>query len=208
MRLTLQKNEKKVKNKMNLENFLLIALVFYLGWRLYEVIHKTEKNAGKIRLISKKTGQVIELNLLDEKGQPILKQLSPDEAFMLMAKDMFMRIVHAFTTGEVDKLKSMVSPKVLSTFANAIEKRRQDKQHMDFTLVDFKDVKILKTDSERIRQVAFTTEQINLLKDEQGKVISGDPMYVTTVHEVWTFEQQENKNWILTGTKQGAENVV
>ena len=50
---------------MNLDKILLIVLVFYFGWRLYEVLH-TRKDVGKIRLISKKTGQVIELNLLDD----------------------------------------------------------------------------------------------------------------------------------------------
>ena len=79
---------------------------------------------------------------------------------------------------------------------------------MDFTLVDFKDVKLLKTDSEKIRQVVFTTEQINLIKDKEGNVISGDPMYVTTVNEIWTFEQQSDKTWVLSATKKGAENVA
>ena len=193
---------------MNFEHILLILLIFYFCWRLYTVIHKTDKNMGKIRLISKKTGQVIELNLLDDKGQPIVQALSPDEAFIHIAKEMFTRIVHDFTTGEANKLKSLVSSKVFKAFTDAIESRRQNNQHMDFTLVNFKEVKLLKTDSEKIRQVAFTTEQINLLKDKDGNVISGDPMYVTTVREIWTFEQQEDKNWILVGTKQGAENVA
>ena len=193
---------------MNFEHILLILLIFYLGWRLYDVIHKTDRSMGKIRLISKKTGQVIELNLLDDKGQPIVQSLSPDEAFIHIAKEMFARIVHDFTKGETNKLKSLVSSKVLKAFTDAIEDRRQNNQHMDFTLVNFKEVKLLKTDSEKIRQVAFTTEQINLLKDKDGNVISGDPMYVTTVREIWTFEQQEDKNWILIGTKQGIENVA
>ncbi len=193
---------------MNFESILLIILVFYLGWRFYETVHKQDKSMGKIRLISKKTGQVIELNLLDDKGQPVLKPLSSDELFIHMAKEMFTHIVHDFTTGEVDKLKMMVSPKVFSAFMEAIEKRRQNHQHMDFTLVGFKDVKVLKTNSDKVRQVAFTTEQINLMKDQDGNVISGDPMYVTTVNEIWTFEQQENNGWILTGTKQGVQNVA
>ena len=100
---------------MNLDKILLILLMFYLGWRLYEVIHK-EKTSGKIRLISKKTGQVIELNLLDDKGQPVIKPLNPDEVFVHLAKEMFARIEHGFTTGDLDKLKELVSPKVFSVF--------------------------------------------------------------------------------------------
>ena len=192
---------------MNLDKILLILLMFYLGWRLYEVMHKDE-NRPKLRLISKKTGQVIELNLLDDKGQPILQPINPDDAFITMAKDMFSRIVQGFTTGNLDKIRTLISPKVLTAFKNAIENRHAKNQHMDFTLVDFKNVKLIKTDSDKIRQVAFTTEQINLLKDKDGNVISGDPMYVTTVNEVWTFEQQPDKSWLLTATKQGAENVA
>ena len=192
---------------MNLDKILLILLMFYFGWRLYEVTHKPE-NKPKIRLISKKTGQVIELNLLDDKGQPVLQPINSDEAFIVIAKDMFARIVQGFTTGNLDKIKTLISPKVLTAFKNAIDNRHAQNQHMDFTLVDFKSVELLKTDSEKIRQVAFTTEQINLLKDKDGNVISGDPMYVTTVNEVWTFEQQPDKSWLLIATKQGAENVA
>lgn len=192
---------------MNLDKILLILLMFYLGWRLYEVMHKPE-NKPKLRLISKKTGQVIELNLLDDKGQPILLPISPDDAFITMAKDMFSRIVQGFTTGNLDKIKTLISPKVLTAFKNAIENRHAKNQHMDFTLVDFKNVKLIKTDSDKIRQVAFTTEQINLLKDKDGNVISGDPMYVTTVNEIWTFEQQSDNSWVLSATKQGVQDVA
>ena len=193
---------------MNFENILLIALLIYMGWRLYGTIHKTNRNMGKIRLISKKTGQVIELNLLDDKGHPVIQQINPEDAFIVIAKDMFARIVQGFTTGNLDKIKALISPKVLTVFKDAIDSRRAQNHHMDFTLVDFKDVRLLKTDSDKVRQVAFTTEQINLLKDKDGNVISGDPMYVTTVNEIWTFEQQPDKSWLLTATKQGAENVA
>ena len=192
---------------MNLDKILLIVLVFYFGWRLYEVLHE-RKDVGKIRLVSKKTGQVIELNLLDDKGGPVLKPITSDDAFIVMAKDMFARIVQGFTTGNLDRIKGFITPKVLSAFKNAIEARRTKNQHMDFTLVDFKNVKLLKTDSPKIRQVAFTTEQINLLKDKEGNVISGDPMYIATVSEIWTFEQQPDNSWVLSGTKQGAQDVA
>ena len=43
---------------MSLDKILLILLMFYLGWRIYELMHKDE-NGPKLRLISKKTGQVI-----------------------------------------------------------------------------------------------------------------------------------------------------
>lgn len=193
---------------MNFENILWLILVFYLGWRFYEVRHGRQKEAPKLRLISRKTGEVIEVNLLNDKGESVLQPISPEEAFILLAKDMFTRIVHAFTTGEENQLKALVSPKVLTAFCQAIETRKKRNQHMDFTLVDFKEVKLLETNTDKVRQVAFTTEQINLLKDEQGNVVSGDPMYVTTVKEVWTFEQQEDHAWRLIATKQGDKNVA
>ena len=193
---------------MNFENILLIMLVFYFGWRLYKSFYAKDETMGKIRLVSKKTGQVIELNLLDDKGQPVIQPINPDDAFIMIAKDLFARIVQGFTTGNLDKIKALITPKVFNVFKGAIENRHAQKHHMDFTLVDFKNVKLLKTDSKNIRQVAFTTEQINLLKDEKGNVISGDPMYVTTVNEIWTFEQQKDKSWVLAATKQGGENVA
>ena len=193
---------------MNFEDILWLALVFYLGWRVYEMIRVRQKKSPKLRLISQKTGQVIEVNLLDDKGESVLRPIAPEEAFILLAKDMFTRIVHAFTTGEEGQLKALVSPKVLDAFRQAIETRRQNNQHKDFTLVDFKEVKVLEPNSDKVRQVAFTTEQINLLKDAQGNIVSGDPMYVTTVNEIWTFERQADDVWRLVATKQGDKNVA
>lgn len=192
---------------MNLDKILLILLAFYVGWRFFEVVHR-EENRRKIRLISKRTGQVIELNLLDDKGKPIIQPINPDEAFVVIAKDMFARIVQGFTTGNLDNIKTLISPKVLTVFKNAIDDRRAQNYHMEFTLVDFKNVKLLKTDSEKLRKVSFTTEQINLLKDKEGNLVSGDPMYVTTVNEVWTFEQQADKSWVLSATKKGVQDVA
>ena len=55
--------------------------------------------------------------------------------------------------------------------------------------------------------VEFISEQINLLKNEKGEVIEGDPMTVATVEDVWTFKRKGHDNWIITATKSGVEHA-
>ena len=52
--------------------------------------------------------------------------------------------------------------------------------------------------------VRFKSEQINLLRDAQGKVLEGEPRTAEEVIDLWTFErdtQSRDPNWILVETR-------
>jgi predicted lipid-binding transport protein (Tim44 family) len=74
-----------------------------------------------------------------------------------------------------------------------------------FDKSEIKDVKILKN-SAKIA-VEFITEQVNLLRNAEGKVIEGDENFIQKITDVWTFERslnaQSNK-WLLVSTKKSA----
>ena len=50
----------------------------------------------------------------------------------------------------------------------------------------------------------FKTEQINLLKDEKGSVIEGDPMNISIMDDTWTFKKIGKESWIITDTQSRA----
>ena len=52
--------------------------------------------------------------------------------------------------------------------------------------------------------VRFKSEQINLLRDAEGKVLDGDPQTAEEVVDLWTFERDttsQDPNWTLVETR-------
>ncbi len=56
--------------------------------------------------------------------------------------------------------------------------------------------------------VTFTSEQINVLKDSEGRILDGDPNAVSTITDVWTFARNtrsRDPNWTLVATDGDAD---
>ena len=52
--------------------------------------------------------------------------------------------------------------------------------------------------------VEFVSEQVNVLRDKDNKIIEGDENYIQTITDVWTFERAldaKTLNWVLVSTK-------
>jgi predicted lipid-binding transport protein (Tim44 family) len=52
--------------------------------------------------------------------------------------------------------------------------------------------------------VRFKSEQINVVRDAQGKVLQGDPQTAEDVIDLWTFERDTTSpdpNWTLVETR-------
>jgi predicted lipid-binding transport protein (Tim44 family) len=51
--------------------------------------------------------------------------------------------------------------------------------------------------------VRFQSEQVNIVKDRDGKVIEGDRDHVESVTDIWTFARDtgsSDPNWTLVST--------
>ncbi len=179
---------------MIFSNILLSALVIFFGIRLFLAIKEAKSNKPKIRLISKKTGQVLELDTLAV-ANFIDKEIQMD--FTNTAKMIFASVAEAFAKGRLADIKNYLHDRALPVFQQAIKAREDLHQKVEFTLIGFKDVAIVQ-DTPTKKVVSFTTEQINLLKDEKNNVIEGDPLYVATVKENWTFVQKKENAWVVS----------
>lgn len=188
---------------MTPENIGLILIVGYLGWWLYSTMGKESKESEKIEVISDKDGKIIKMRI----AKPIKAQkqsLWNEEEFLQGAKIAFHMISTAFAKGKKKELKPLLAPKVYSAFLKDIETREAEKMTMDFSLICLSSAKILKN-AEAAKEVTveFVSEQINILKNEAGKVLEGDPMNVAVVSDVWTFKKLHGDNWVLSATKSG-----
>lgn len=192
---------------MSIENIGLLLIVAYLGWWLYSVINKKQKketNPEKIELISGQDGKIIKMVIPTNSISLPKKEVMTEEDFLRGAKMTFHVVSNAFAKGRKKELKDFLAPKVYDTFVKAIETREAQKNSVDFSLICLSSAKVLKK-AQDLKEVTveFVSEQINLLKNEKGEVIEGDPMTVATVEDIWTFKRNGHDNWIITATKSG-----
>lgn len=190
---------------MSPENIGLLLIIGYLGWRLFTVIGKNGAAQGLTAQLKNKRSV--------KRALPVPK-ISPkenvwnDEEFLQGAKVAFHMVCSAFAKGKKKELKVMLTDCVYDAFLKAIETREQNKQTMDFSLVCLDSAEILKkVEAAKEVTVQFISEQINILKDENGHTLEGDPMRVVKMCDTWTFRKKKNETWIVCATKSEAVNA-
>jgi predicted lipid-binding transport protein (Tim44 family) len=129
----------------------------------------------------------------------------PDH-FILGAKRAFEMIVQAFAKGDSTSLRPLLSDEVFAQFDGAIKAREDAKQTLTTTLVGIREAEIVDAALEgRIVRVTvkFVSEQINVTRDSEGRVVDGDPTASATVTDIWTFARNTSSrdpNWNLVAT--------
>ena len=90
---------------------------------------------------------------------------------------------------------------------DVIQQRQTDKIIAETDFIGFDKVDIIKADikdNKAVVSVEFVSEQVNVLRSENGEVIEGDENYIQNITDVWTFERALNaktSNWLLVSTK-------
>lgn len=144
---------------------------------------------------------------------PLQQELSkiPDfnqEAFLKGAKRAFEIIITAFAKEDTETLESLVSSKLIKKFQEILHQRQTEGISAETDLIGFisaeiTNAKISKSNIAKIT-VKFVSEQVNLLKDKNEKVIEGDENFVQNITDIWTFERaltSTNPNWLLISTR-------
>ena len=126
--------------------------------------------------------------------------------FVVGARVAFEMILGAFAQGDTKALRPLLNDQVFANFAGAIEERNRNKQRHETTLVGILSADIvaaaLKADEAQV-SVKFVSQQINVTKDQEGRIIDGDPSEVANITDIWTFARQvksRDPNWVLTAT--------
>lgn len=135
-----------------------------------------------------------------------------EEYFIQGAKKAFEMVIQAFTAGDTHTLSRLLSPEVLHDFTQEIETRREKGITLATTLIAVETAEIIDAemvgDMSRIK-VRFISEQINLLKDKEGKIVAGDAARIDRLEDTWIFAHQlgsPNPNWMIVGTEESASN--
>ena len=119
----------------------------------------------------------------------------------------FEMIVHAFATADSGTLRSLLSEEVAENFQNAIKERLEAGETLETTVISIKSAEVIEAEM-RGRHAAvtmkFVSEQVNVTRDTEGRVIEGDPNQVTDITDIWTFARNtraRDPNWKLIETR-------
>ena len=136
------------------------------------------------------------------------RNFSPKK-FLSGAKTAFQMIIESYAKGNINKIKYLLGDNVFSIFSTEIKSRARKKHVLEHTLILIKSAGIEKINvkySIADIVVKFVSEQVNLLKNQKGKILKGNDEYVENHINYWTFSKNlksNNQNWKLIVTKAG-----
>ena len=123
--------------------------------------------------------------------------------FLKGAEIAYETILTSFASGELNKLKSLLTTSMNNSFSSAIEARNNDKIKSEFTFIVMKESSVEKYEKIKddiFASVKFVAEVISVKKDKDGQIIEGNPDKIKFVTDVWKFTRNiKNKspNWYL-----------
>ena len=129
------------------------------------------------------------------------------QSFLAGSSKAFEMIVEGFAGGDKDALRPLLADEVYEGFARAIDERQAAGQTLDTQLIAVRKAEVVEAGMQgtvaRVL-VRFTSEQVNVLRDAEGKPVEGDSGTAEEVVDLWTFERDtrsSDPNWELVETR-------
>jgi predicted lipid-binding transport protein (Tim44 family) len=127
-------------------------------------------------------------------------------SFMEGAKAAFETIVTAYSRGDRNALKPLLSPKLYNDFDAGI-KAREGAGHISETMIHrIKAARIVEAHlggTMAYITVDYDVEQTTVTRDKTGGVVEGNPDSISSIEDIWTFTRDirsSDPNWILIET--------
>ena len=171
-------------------------------------------------ILGRKTGyQGKPTNRYFPKGMEVLKDIENNEAirsgnidenakknFLKGAEIAYEQIITSFAKGDKKSLKGLLEKKMFNRFSEVIDERNSKKIKYETTFIGLKSAKILEFKKiENIYKVTvnFVSEIITCVRDQNNKIIEGNPDTIKTVNDVWSFSKNmwsQDPTWYLIDT--------
>ena len=142
-------------------------------------------------------------------GIAALKAADPsfdEDPFLKGACGAFQIIVKAFAAGDAVALEPLLNRDVYGAFVEAMTTRQAAKETLQTTVVSIKSAAIVEATIEGaagLVTVKIVSNQINVTRAADGRVVEGDPEKIVEKSDFWTFSRQlraRDPNWILVAT--------
>lgn len=123
------------------------------------------------------------------------------------ARTAYDMVLTSFASGDSDTLRALLDDDVYDDFQRAIVDRESRKETLETTVVAIKATSIIEAATRgRLAEVTikFVSELVNVTRDANNEVISGDPRTVQEITDFWTFlrdMRSNDPNWKLIATR-------
>ena len=124
--------------------------------------------------------------------------------FLKGAEIAYETILTSFAKGDIKKLKTLLTPEMISNFEEAINLRNDEKIKSEFTFIGIKESNVEKYNkikNELFATVKLVSEVISVQKDKDNKIIEGNPDKIKKVTDYWKFSKnilKKSPNWYLS----------
>lgn len=128
------------------------------------------------------------------------------EEFLVGARTAFEMIIGAYAAGDIETLQNLLSRDVFANFADAIDKRETAGETLEsrVSAIRVSDIVEAYMDGKNACvTVKFVSDQCNVTRDTEGRIVDGDPQDSVEVTDFWTYARNtrsRDPNWILIAT--------
>jgi predicted lipid-binding transport protein (Tim44 family) len=152
---------------------------------------------------SSRDGEIAEGLLHISKMDPTFKEITFKEA----AEDSFFKIQSAWTTRDLSNIRSLLTPQMLNTFQDEVNRYIANKQFNRLENIAIRQVNIVdavQDQGEEYITVKFLASLLDYVVDETtGQTVSGSMSDPVKFLEYWTFTRKiGQRNWVLAGITQ------
>ncbi len=129
------------------------------------------------------------------------------EEFLRGARMAYEMIVTAYAVADDAILRQLLSDEVYENFAGAIQERIAEGHTLETTLLTIHTADIVEAQvSGEVVEITvkFVADVINVTREENGTVVTGDPDQAQDVTDFWTFAHEirsSDPNWQLVETR-------
>ena len=124
--------------------------------------------------------------------------------FLDGAKKAFEFIIKKYSDENIGPLKNLLSGGIFKMFESQIKIRAKKKENLDVNIIGIKEATITEAILGKGHvasiKVKFSSEQVQVVKNDKGKVIDGDNNQILSIVENWLFSKNlksNNPNWVL-----------
>ena len=140
-----------------------------------------------------------------------IKNVDPDFSvteFLTGARSAYEMILMAFERGEMEEIRSLLSPEVAETFDEVINNRNAQGLTIEAEFVGIRELKLSNVYFDKATDIAYisvslTAELISVVKNADGDVVEGDAKQIKRQKDTWTFSKDmglQDPNWQLVAT--------
>ena len=123
--------------------------------------------------------------------------------FLDGSKKAFEFIIKNYSEEKLEPLKKLLSSSIYKDFKSQIDVRVKKSQNLDVTIIGIKSAEIVNASLKSkiaLICVKFSSEQVQVVKDLEGKIVEGDNNQILSIDEKWSFSKNlksKDPNWTL-----------